>query len=296
MDQNSRHLSLLAFVSLGIVWGSNFIYMKMAAQLISASQMVLLRVLFGLIPVLGYAWYKKAIRLSQLRHAHHFFAMSVLATAFYYWCFAKGSGLLLSGIAGAVSGIAPLLAFVMAVAFISEERATPKKICGVFIGLAGVVLVARPTGAEIASSNLEGVIYMVLGSLSVGGSFVYARKYVIPLHLPGAALTAWQLAFGFLILALITPYEGMGNLFTDTHATLGLIIGLGLLGTGLAYILYYFIVETMGAVSASSVSYIPPVVALIIGFLIAGEPIGTLDFIATGLIFLGVILLKQSRG
>ena len=67
----------------------------------------------------------------------------------------------------------------------------------------------------------------------------------------------------------------------------------GLLGTGLAYIIYYFIVEKMGAVSASSVTYIPPVVALLIGALIVGEPIALADYTATLLIFIGVFLLKR---
>jgi drug/metabolite transporter (DMT)-like permease len=72
-----------------------------------------------------------------------------------------------------------------------------------------------------------------------------------------------------------------------------LIIGLGLLGTGLAYITYYYIVEKLGAISASSVTYIPPVVALLIGALLVGEPIKVADYGATVLIFIGVFLLKR---
>jgi len=68
---------------------------------------------------------------------------------------------------------------------------------------------------------------------------------------------------------------------------------LGLLGTGLAYIIYYYIVEKLGAIAASSVTYIPPVVALLIGSLLVGEPIEMVDYAATFLIFFGVFLLKQ---
>lgn len=69
---------------------------------------------------------------------------------------------------------------------------------------------------------------------------------------------------------------------------------LGLLGTAGAYIIYYFIVDKLGAVAASSVSYIPPVVALLIGALIVGEPIAAIDYAATFAIFTGVFLLKRS--
>ena len=85
----------------------------------------------------------------------------------------------------------------------------------------------------------------------------------------------------------------MTNILTSTHALVGLVVGLGLLGTGLAYILYYYIVKQLGAVSASSVTYIPPVVALLIGALIVGEPIEMADYGATLLIFTGVFLLKR---
>ena len=288
-----RHLPLLIFAILGAVWGSNFIYMKMAATLITPGQIVLSRVLFGFLPVLLFAVARRSIHMHHLRHAHHFIVMSVLATTFYYYCFAKGATLLLSGIAGAVSGAIPLFAFIMALLFIPEERATLRKLSGVLIALMGVMLIARPSGQEVLATNIEGIGYMVAGSLSVGASFVYARKFIVPLRIPAAALTTYQLGFGLLTLALLTDTSGIGNLWRNPHAAIGLIVGLGLLGTGLAYILYYYIVETMGAVGASSVTYIPPVVALFIGFLFVGEPIGAMDFFATGMIFVGVLLLKE---
>ena len=95
-----------------------------------------------------------------------------------------------------------------------------------------------------------------------------------------------------IILAFLTDYNGIGKLWTAAHASIGLVIGLGLLGTGLAYIIYYYIVENLGAVTASSVTYIPPVVALLIGYLLVGEPIALADLGATCLIFTGVFLLK----
>lgn len=129
----------------------------------------------------------------------------------------------------------------------------------------------------------------------VGASFVYAKKFIIPLKIPATALTTYQLGLALLILATFTQYQGMGRVFTDTHTAIGLIAGLGLLGTGLAYIIYYYIVAKSGAVAASSVTYIPPVVALVIGALFAGEPIGLIDYGATLFIFMGVFILKGNK-
>lgn len=169
------------------------------------------------------------------------------------------------------------------------------KAIGTVIGFAGVAIIGRPSATELAGANLEGIFSMAAGSLSVGASFVYAEKFIIPLQIPAAALTTYQLGLGLLLLALFTDYEGMNRIFTNVHASIGLLVGLGLLGTGLAYLIYYFIVEKSGAVTASSVTYISPVVALLIGALFANEQIDLIDYGATCLIFLGVFLLKRKR-
>lgn len=292
MERRDALIPFVVFVVLGVVWGSNFIYMKMAAEHVSPLQIVLLRVLFGFVPVALYAAWRRTLRFSHVRHLHHFMVMALLATVVYYYGFAMGTSLLLSGVAGAVSGAIPLFAFVLSVLFIAEEKAGWKGICGVLLGGAGVALIGRPTGHELIATNGLGVAYMVAGSLSVGSSFVYARRYIVPLKIPAAALTTYQLGLGLLILAVITEYQGLAKITDDLHAACGMVLGLGLLGTGIAYILYYYIVDRLGAVTASSVTFIPPVVALLIGALLVGEPIEAIDYLATLLIFLGVIVLR----
>ena len=291
--QNAALIPMMAFGLLGVIWGSNFVYMKMASGLISPLQIVFFRVLFGFLPVFIYAWISGVLSLHHWRFFHHFVVMSLLATAVYYYGFAKGTSLLHSGIAGAVSGAIPLFSFILAQILLPEERAGARKIAGIIIGFVGVLILARPSGAAVAGSNLEGVFYMVLGSFSVGASFVYARKFITPLKLPAVTLTTYQLGAALAVLALITDYEGISHIWTNPHASVGLVLGLGLLGTGAAYIIYYFIVERLGAVTASSVTYIPPLVALLIGALIVKEPIQILDYFATLMIVIGVFLLKR---
>jgi len=164
----TQSLPIIAFCALGIIWGSNFIYMKMASELITPLQIVFFRVLFGFVPVVIYARLRGELRWQHLRYTGHYFVMGLLATAVYYYGFAKGTSLLLSGVAGAVSGAIPLFSFLLAVIFIAEEKATLLKIVGVLIGFIGVVIIGRPSGADLLSTNLEGVFYMVAGSLSVG--------------------------------------------------------------------------------------------------------------------------------
>ena len=286
-------IPVLAFMLLGVFWGSNFIYMKLASNLLSTTQIVFFRVLFGFLPVLIYAWLSGALAWSQLKYIGHFFVMALIATTSYYYFFVKGTSLLLSGVAGAISGSIPLFTFILAVIFLKEEKVSAQRVIGVLVGLFGVFLIARPSGQELLSTNLEGLFYIVAGSLSGGASYVYARRYISPLKILPSALTTYQLGLALLLLSVVTDYNGIGKIWTDTHASLGLVVGLGLLGTGGAYLIYYYIVDHLGAVVASSVNYIPPIVALLIGSFIVGEPIELIDCLATAIIFLGVFLLKR---
>lgn len=285
--------STLVFLFIALAWGSNFIYMKMAAALISPLQVVFARVFLGFMMVLAYALFTHSLKVSHLKHAHHFLTMSVLAAALYFYGFVMGSALLPSGIAGALSGSIPLFSFILTALFLKEEPITSSKIVGILVGFFGVLIIANPFAESISDSSLKGTLYLLMGALSVGSSFVYAKKFIVPLKLPSAALTTYQLGFATIILLFLTPFEGMMHITKDTHAVLGLVIGLGILGTGLAYIGYYYIIDSMGAIAASSVSYLPPVVALLIGAVIIGEPIGWVDYMGTGLILAGVVLLKR---
>src|SRR6266540_2304276 len=131
----------VAFVALGVIWGSNFIFMKWAAETITPEQITLLRVLFGLLPVLAFGAVRKVFRRGHLRHAHHFLVMSVLATSLYYFAFAAGTARLPSGIAGALSGAIPLFSFVAAAVLLRSERVTMLGLRGVLVGFSGVLLI-----------------------------------------------------------------------------------------------------------------------------------------------------------
>ncbi len=290
----ASRIAAAAFLALGLIWGSNFIFMKWAAETITAGQITFLRVVCGFVPVLVYALIRGDLKTSHLRHAHHFLVMSILATSVYYFAFASGTALLPSGIAGALSGAIPLFTFLAAAVFLRSERITPPRVLGVVAGFGGVLLIARPWNAAVAVDP-TGVFFMLLGSASVGLSFVYARKFLVGLSIPAAALTTYQMGLGVLVLAVVTDFNGVAALGGDLRAVIALVIGLGLLGTGVAYILYYFIVDRLGAIMASSATYIPPVVALAIGGILVGEPIDGLHAVAVLLILAGVAALRPRK-
>ena len=212
--------------------------MKWAAASITPSQIVLLRIVFGFLPLLIFALATRSLRWRDLRHAHHFLVMALLATAVYYVAFAKGTVLLLSSVAGMLSGAIPLFTFVTAWLFLREEPLNGRSVGGTLLGFVGVLLIARPWSGDIGEVNIAGVLWMIAGSLSVGCSFVYARKFVSPLGLSPLALTTYQIGLALLVLLATTDLDGITQVFADRRAALGLVLGLGLCGTGIAYILY----------------------------------------------------------
>ena len=109
-----RNVATAAFVALGLIWGSNFIFLKWASETLTAGQITLLRVVCGFLPIFVYAVVTGALDRRHVRYLHHFVVMSVLATSLYYFAFAAGTARLDSGIAGALSGAIPLFSFLAA--------------------------------------------------------------------------------------------------------------------------------------------------------------------------------------
>ena len=135
---------------------------------------------------------------------------------------------------------------------------------------------------------------MLAGSLSIGASFVYARRFLSHLKLPPLALVTWQIGIAVVTLAVLIDFNGITNISTDNQAMWGTFFGLGILGTGAAFLIYYYIIETLGSVRAAGATYIATVVAVIIGAII-GEDITRLEIMALLLILGGVLLIQTGR-
>jgi drug/metabolite transporter (DMT)-like permease len=254
---------------------------------------VLLRVFAGFIPLLVYSLYKGTLKREHIGSTHHFVVMSFLATSIYFFGFVKGTELLYSGVAGAISGSIPLFSFFAAVVFLEEESFSKEKFLGCLVALVGITLIAKPFSGTMDSELLLGISWMALGSLSLGLSFVYAKKYITPLNMENSALVTYQLGIAAVFLLVVTDLEGVGKLSSSAFALTATVVGLGVIGTGVAYVIYYYLVDSLGAVKAASVTYLPPVVALVIAVLIVDEPLAVSDYAGAALIFSGVYVLNK---
>ncbi|UXN58635.1 DMT family transporter [Phyllobacterium zundukense] len=287
-------LTYLVFALLGLFWGSNFIYMKWAAELITPAQITLLRVFFGFLPLALVAGRKGVIHRDQVRHLPHFFVMAALATAFYYFAIAEGTALLPSGTAGVLGGSIPLFTAVATLLFLRTEKPNALMLVGVLVGFAGIVLIARPWEGSDRTIDIMGVFWMLAATTILGVSYVYVRRFLSPHNLPPLALATWQTGLALLVLLLIVDRTGTGNILQNWHAAAGVAIGLGVLGTGMAFLIYYYLLQELGAVAASGATYITPNVALLIGWA-TGEKVGILEISAIILVLASIAMLQIGR-
>lgn len=285
----------IVFGFLAFVWGMTFLFNKAASTLITPTQIVMVRVVMGFLPVLLVAIWRRKLALWHLRHLHHFVVMSLLAASVYYYAFATGISLLPASLAGMLSGAIPMFSFVAAAIFLRNEPINLRSVGGLLFGFAGVALIARPWDASVSAQDFAGIGYIALGSLCVGLSFVYARRFLSPLGISPIALCTYQLGLASVTLLFTCDMNGAGAIFTNWKIATGLFIGLGLFGTGIAYMCYYFVVEHLGAVKAASSTYIPPVIAILSGCLFLGETVTTLQLLATGAILAGVVIMQSGR-
>lgn len=287
-----RHNFFLAL--LGLIWGSNFLFMKLAVEEMPALDVALWRTIFGAIPIVLLALWWGLLNLRDLRYWPHFLAMALFANAGPYVFLVIGTAHLPSGIAGAIAGSVPVITASLASIAIPSERPTRKMLIGLACGLIGI-LTLSPLGAHTAlgAAPWIGVGAMFAGALSYAIALIYARYFVQKLGLKPVSLAAWQMIFALLILL---PFSNPTTICRLAHSPVpffGLVIGLGLLGTGVAFVIYYELIAKMGALRAGMVYYIPPVVALLMGAAFMGERLGLKEWIGTALILIGVFYASK---
>ena len=282
-----------AFLALALAWGATFPLTKIVLPFVDPSQVVLVRVVSGFLSLLLYSSLSGALSFAHLKHWPHFVVMSFLGTTIYYLGYALAAGEMLAGVASVLSGVAPLFVFVLAAIFLPGERLTWIKGIGVALGFAGVALVAAPTAQDFGQTTVLGLVYLLGGALVFSSSYIYARRFLVGLDMKPAALVTYQLGIASLVLLVLVPKSGLASALVQPTVAASLVVGLGVFGTGLAFLLYYFIVQRIGAVSASSATYLPPLVGLVISVVWMGEVVSWTSYVAMALILTGVWCLRE---
>ena len=284
--------TLTRLALLALLWGSSFLWIAIALRGFSPVQIVLARLALGAI-VLVIIVYARGLRLpTSGRVWLHLTVAAVFANAIPYTLFAIGEQHVTSSVAGVLNATTPLWTLVIAFATGHEGRISTPKLVGFVVGLAGTLLIFSPweSGSQIASL---GGLACLGAAASYGVSYVYMDRYLARRGLPPLVLSAGQLIAAAVLLAIVLPFAGLQPIHMRWDAIAALTV-LGCPGTGIAYILNYRLITDEGT-TASVVTYLLPIVAVILGVAILNDHI-TVQIIGGMLIVLiGVAITRRDR-
>jgi drug/metabolite transporter (DMT)-like permease len=257
------------FVLLALIWGSSFLSIKVALEVLSPIQVAFVRVALGAIVLL--------VALAVLRQRlpagrvvwGHLFVIALFGNSIPFLLLAEGETRISSVLAGIWNATTPLLTLVVATFMLPDERPTPRRVAGLLAGFAGVLVVLGPW-RKVGGGELTGQLMCLGAAACYGIAFPYTRRFVAGRPDSGVALSAGQLIWSSIQLGVVTAIVGGAPSHVPLDPVLAML-ALGVLGTGLAYILNYVVVRLAGATTASTVTYLVPLVSTALGIAVLSE-------------------------
>jgi drug/metabolite transporter (DMT)-like permease len=277
---------------LASMWGFSFLFIKVgvgevsplwvvASRTVVASVvlLVILRVRGRRLPRQVLTW----LNLLVLAAASNILPWAVVAWAEQF---------IPSGIAAVLNSLTPLVTLAVA-ALIGLERMTGTKIAGLVIAFGGTAIIVSGeltfAGRAIPSLAVVGAtLFYAIGA-------VYAKRYVSGTE-PPLVIATGQVVVAAIVSVPIAWAVGPTPVWADLSlAAVGSLLALGTLGTGLAFLLFYMLIERVGATNATMVTYLIPVVGLVAGWAILGERFGPHVLIGAAVIIVGIWLAQRRR-
>jgi drug/metabolite transporter (DMT)-like permease len=283
---------LLRVGALALIWGSGFLLIKISLRGFTPVQLTFARLALGA-AVLVLILAAMRLRLPAERRLWlHLIAAALLANAIPYTLFGVAEETIDSNLAGAINATTPLWTVLFALLTRRHDPLRPPQWAGMVLGFVGAVLILSPWRSD--SAPLPGVLACVGASASYGLSYVYMGHYLTNRGLPPLVLSAGQLIAATGLLLLATPFGGLATPLWRPDATVALLV-LGVVGTGIAYVINYRIITDDGPVLASTVTYLLPVVAVVLGALTLDEPITLPLVVGVGIVLAGVALTRRRQ-
>ena len=290
-----RPASLLRFCGLALLWGSNFLFIKVALEGLSPGQVVAGRMVLGA-AVLVAVVAARRVRLPRSPVMWgHLVLMALLANLVPYFLFGWGEQRISSSLAGVLNATTPLFTLVVAALLGTGERLAATRVAGLGLGFAGVVVLVAPwrAGGSLGG-ELPGQLACLGAAVCYAVSFVWTRRFLTGRGFPPFTLAAAQLGASVVLLALAAPL--LAQPVTLSPAVTASMLALGVLGTSAAYLLYYRLIADEGPTTTSTVLYFLPIVAVVLGVVVLGEPLRWNLFVGAAVVLLGVALSEGRLG
>src|SRR6478609_3583663 len=284
MDRRSWTLLL----GLAAIWGSSYLFIKIGLRDLSPAMVAFGRVALAALVLVPVAAARGAFA-GLRRHIRLLVALAAVQVAGPFLLIAAGEQHIASSLAGILVSTTALFTALMAIRVDDEERSEGMRLAGVVIGLLGVLLLF---GVDLQGSvgALLGRLAVVLASVgySIGGFMVKHRlRTVDPVGVVAAVMTASALE-----LAIPAALTAPGSVGAGPAAAVSV---LGILGTGVAFVIFYRLLGTVGPARTMLVSYVAPAFAVVYGATLLDEPLTVGIFAGLALIVTGSVLASEGR-
>ena len=282
------------FLALGVMWGSSYLFIKLAVDSFGTFTLIAFRLLIGA----AFLWLVVVMSRTTLPRDRkvygHLLVMAVINITIPFTLITWAEQSVDSALAAIINATVPLFVLVIAPMFLPDEPIRVNGVVGLAVGFMGVVLIVSP-GLTSADGNPLGELALLGSSLTYAIGNVYNRRNVrglAPLVPAVFQVTFALLIVGVLALVLERPWE---TAQPDAEAWFS-VIWLGIFGSGMAYLAYFRLLGRWGATRTALVAYLLPVVGIVLGYLVLQEPIGPSLLAGTALITVGVALVNGRWG
>lgn len=277
-------------LALSAIWGSSFLFIKVALEDLSPVQIVAARIAIAAAMLVALL-YAGGERLPRGRGLYRSLTvMAVIGNVAPFSLIAWGEQEVSSSLASILNSTTPLFTVLLAALFIGSERLRPGRFAGVVLGFAGVGVIV---GLDSAGST-SGKVAITLASVSYAGGFVYARRHLVGLDLPPLAVPATQLLISTAMTLPLAVIDSVRTPPTLSVGAVGSTLFLGVLGSGVAYMLYYQLIADVGATTSSFVTYLIPIFGVALGALLLDEELGLNVLVGALLVIAGIALAEIS--
>jgi drug/metabolite transporter (DMT)-like permease len=291
----ASRIDLGLFALLGFFWGSSYLFIKIGVEDgLTPFTLITFRLLIGFLLLLTVVLVARERIPPFGRIYGHLFVMGAINIAIPFSLITWAEQSVDSSVAAILNAAVPLFVLIIAAIFLNDERLTPNRVLGLAVGFIGVVILVGFDPADLASGNLAGEIALIGSTISYAFGAVYARAHIHGLRPMIPAI--FQVAFGLLIVSVLA-FAFENPLATQfTPSSLFSVIWLGLLGSGLAYLVFFRLLGRWGATRTSMVAYLLPLYGIVLGAIVLNEPIDASMILGTALIIGGVALVNSNLG
>jgi len=281
------------FVLVGLIWGSSFLFMKVGLTGLSPSQVVWSRLVLGGLTLGLIVLIRREHLPTRLRVWIHLTVLAITFCVLPFLLFSWAQQHVTSGLASIYNATTPIMTAIAASLLFRVERLSASQVLGIAVGISGVVVIIGPWTGLSFGQDLTAQFAILGATACYGFSLAYMRRFLADSGTTPLMFSFLNIGIAGVIMLAITPVVAAEPVRLDAGVVLS-VLALGCLGTGIAYVWNQNALRAWGPTRASTVTYITPVVGVVLGVIVLGEHVTWNEPVGALVVFAG-ILLAQGR-